>query len=208
METEQDPETRLYLMPFVGIDSRTLSSIMTTLNNYIRPFTTDEYLTTTLSKKNVITPGFLEQGYDVFLQLPQEKLEQWKRLTSLLIQQFCRHFEQRPEGSGKPILFLLDEFARLGQMPQVVHGLATLRSKKLTIMLIIQSLAQLDVTYQADQRKVICDNCDYKAILRVSDADSQKYFSALVGTEERQKLTHNSKEEGGVWKFILTGENS
>src|SRR5512135_1687095 len=74
--------------------------------------------------------------------------------------------------------------------------MATLRSKRITIMLIIQSLAQLDAIYGSDQRKVICDNCSYKAILQATDADSQKYFSALVGTEEREKVTRNYEGSG------------
>jgi len=82
------------------------------------------------------------------------------------------------------ILFLLDEFPRLGKIEPVVTGLTTLRSKKITICLIIQSLAQLDLLYGRDQRRVILDNCSYKAILGASDAETQEYFSRFVGTKE------------------------
>ncbi len=197
IETEEDAECRLFLMQ-VSRSEKTLSSVMQTLNNAVRPLVSDEYLAATLAKREVITPQLLEQGSSIFLQLPQAKLEQWRPLISLIIQQFCRHFEQRPEGIGRPILFLLDEFPRLGNMPQVVHGLATLRSKNITIMLIVQSLAQLDVTYGHDQRKVIADNCDYKAILKATDADTQKYFSDLVGTYEKQKVTYTTSSQLGA----------
>jgi len=66
----------------------------------------------------------------------------------------------------------------------VATALTTLRSKKITICLIIQSLAQLDLLYGPAQRRVILDNCAYKAILGASDAETQEYFSRLVGTVE------------------------
>ena len=67
----------------------------------------------------------------------------------------------------------------------MLDGLATLRSKRITICLIIQSLAQLDAIYGTNERKVISDTCAYKAILGATNADSQEYFSKLVGTYEK-----------------------
>jgi len=111
-------------------------------------------------------------------------LEQWKPLFTLVVNQFLKHFERRPDKNAAPILFLLDEFPRLGKIEAVATALTTLRSKKITIALIIQSLAQLDLLYGPAQRRVILDNCAYKAILGASDAETQEYFSRLVGTVE------------------------
>lgn len=108
-------------------------------------------------------------------------------MITLIIQQFLAHFERRPEGSTEPILFLLDEFARFGKIDGILNGLATLRSKKITICIIIQSLAQLDAIYGRDQRKIITDNCAYKAILWATDADTKEYFRKLVGVDEVQQ---------------------
>lgn len=64
----------------------------------------------------------------------------------------------------------------------IASALATLRSKNITIALFNQSLADLDAIYGKDIRRVILDNCPYKAILNASDAETQRYFSDLVGT--------------------------
>ena len=56
----------------------------------------------------------------------------------------------------------------------------------------MQSLAQLDAIYGHDERKVISDTCGYKAILGATDADTQEYFSRLVGTYDKIR-TSNSK---------------
>jgi type IV secretion system protein VirD4 len=99
---------------------------------------------------------------------------------------------------------MLDEFPRLGKIEAVITGLATLRSKKITIMPIIQSLAQLDATYGHEQRKIIADNCSWKAVLNATDADTQKYFSQLVGTEQRVKESRTRSGYDSAMMNILT----
>ena len=89
------------------------------------------------------------------------------------------------------VLFLLDEFPRLGKIEPVITGLTTLRSKKIHVCLIAQSLAQLDVIYGKDQRKVIVGNCSYRAILQATDVDTQEYFSKSYGTHDKEKESKN-----------------
>ena len=115
-------------------------------------------------------------------------MEAWQGLLSLIVNQFLRHFERRGEGQSEPVLFLLDEFPRLGKV-EAVKGLATLRSKGVTICLLVQSLAQLDYIYGRSYRQVIADNCAYKVILNATDAETQEYFSRLVGTGEKPRIT-------------------
>ena len=43
-------------------------------------------------------------------------------------------------------------------------------------------MAQLDSIYGEYGRRIIFDNCQYKAILRADDAETQKYLSELIGT--------------------------
>ena len=201
----RDEQAAMYVAKYADLKKETLGSIASVLSTHIMLFATDSDIKAALTKQQNITPQQLEQGYDIFLQIPEQKLQQWKTLTSLIVQQFLSHFEGRAERTSIPILFLLDEFPRLGKIDIVLHGLATLRSKGITICLIVQSLAQLDATYGHDQRKVILDNCAYKAILNATDADTQEYFSRLVGTEERLKTTYSESGKGSTFKNLLTG---
>jgi len=89
---------------------------------------------------------------------------------------------------NRPILMLLDEFPMLGKIPEIVtDALPILRSKKVTVCLIVQSLAQLELIYGRAARKVIADTCAFKAVLGATDPETQKYFSQLVGTYEKLK---------------------
>ena len=125
---------------------------------------------------------------NVFLCLSQDRLEQWGSMTRLILTQLIRTLERRPDKQGyyysriNPFLLLLDEFPLLGKMDAITNALTTLRSKQVTFCLMIQSIAQLDAVYGHDVRKIIVDNCQYKAILNITEPDSQEYFSRLIGT--------------------------
>ena len=96
-----------------------------------------------------------DEPFDIILEIPEAKLEQWKPMTMLMINQLIRALMQRAERSYKdgeeapPVLVMLDEFARLGKVSAIKEGLATLRSRGLTFALFIQGLAQLDEEYGA-----------------------------------------------------------
>lgn len=181
-------EVKLFVNQFVGADSKLLASIYSTLANEIILFATDKDIMRALSANgNMISPRDLESYTDIFIKISEDKLEQWKSLLNLMVSQFLKSFEKREDKGDKKILFMIDEFARLGKVESITNGLATLRSKGVQIMLILQSLAQLDMIYGKDNRKVITDNCNYKIVLNASDVDTQEYFSKLVGTVEKIK---------------------
>jgi len=201
-------EARYFVNQFIGMDMKTLASIYSELANKIMPFATDPNIKACLTQSRYITPMDIEDGYDIYLTIPEDKIEQWKGLLTLITNQFLKHFERRTDMAATPVLFLLDEFARLGKVETVINGLATLRSKKITICVITQSLAQLDVIYGKEQRQVIADNCQYKAILNATDADTQDYFSRQVGTYDKAKYSTNANFEQytGMGKGTGTSE--
>ena len=188
--TSADENARMFANQFATSDDKVLGSIYAELSNNIMVFATDSDLQRALKpQENRISIKDLEFGNDVFIRIPEDKIEQWKGLLTLINTQFLKAFERRQDKNKLPILFLLDEFARLGKIEGIVNGLATLRSKNIHICILIQSLAQLDVIYGKEQRKVIADNCNYKAVLKATDPESQDYFSKLVGTFDKEKTS-------------------
>jgi len=173
-----------------GNPNKTLAGIFAEVSKGIISLVLDDDIVSALSRDNIITPDDLEYGYDIFLNIPEHLLRQWKNLLSLMVNQFLLFFERRAEKRDmSQILFLLDEFPRLGKIPFIMDALATLRSKKITICLILQSLAQLDMIYGKNERKVIADTCGYKAVLSATDPETQDYFSKLVGTYDKVKTS-------------------
>jgi len=179
----------LCVRSFVDIEGKVLSGIFAEISRGIIALVTDDAIVRALTReegKEIISPQDLEAGQDVYIKIPEHLLRQWKNLLSLMVNQFISFFERRKENKyNRPILFLLDEFPRLGKIPAITDALATLRSKKITTCIIIQSLAQLKMIYGHDAQEVIADTCAFKAVLGATDANTQEYFSKLVGTYEK-----------------------
>lgn len=195
MESE-NKDAIIYMSTFADMADETLSGVFTEVSINITPFATNKDLIRALGNTtDAITPNDLESGSDVFICIEEHKLEQWKSLLTMIVNQFCKFFEQRKNDNTDPILFMLDEFPRLGKIESVSTGLATLRSKKIEIMLYVQSKNQLDVIYGEKQAGSICDNCTYKAILKASEPATQKWCSDLVGTYDKQKKSSSTNTD-------------
>lgn len=196
LEEKGSPQANMFITQLKGLKEETLSSVGQTLSNRIMVFVSDSDIIDTLNRDIEITPTDLDFGIDVFIQIPEDKIEQWQSFLTLVVNSFLKSFERRNENELKanpnPILFLLDEFPRLGKVQAITNGLATLRSKQITIALFMQSMAQLDLIYGKETRQVIFDNCQYKAILRATDQETQEYLSKLVGTYERVKKSQST----------------
>lgn len=183
-------EAKMQMAVFADMDEKTLAGIFAEVSRHIAIFATDEDLINALDGKgNCITPQDLEEGKDIFICISEELIDQWKSLLGMMCNQFLKAFEKRADGNDKPILFLLDEFPRLGKIEAITNGLATLRSKKIQIALFIQSKSQLNVTYGKETAEVIADTCTYKAILKASEPNTQEWCSKLVGTYDKRKIS-------------------
>lgn len=187
---------RMFISEIGSLKPEQRSSIGTELKQHTVLFATDEYIQSALSSdENMGKAPFswtdvarADEPVNVFLCIEQDKLEQWSGMIRLLLTQLVRTLERRPEKHSlagdrcPPLLVLLDEFPLLGRMDIITSALTTLRSKKVTFYLMIQSIPQLDLVYGSNARRIILDNCQYKAILKVTETDSQEYLSKLIGT--------------------------
>ena len=123
----------------------------------------------------------------------------------MMLTQLIRTLERRPDKFSNerklpPILLLLDEFPRLGKIDVIQNAVSTLRSKGVTICLVVQSLAQLDKIYGKESRQIIADNCQYKAILGVTDPENQKTISDMIGTINVRQNSINDSSSRSLGK--------
>ena len=89
-----------------------------------------------------------------------------------------------------PILFLLDEFNELSfDYATLMTALATLRSKKVSIFMALQSISQLKQKYGEEGFRGIIDTCGYISLMSAQDPDNRQYFQELVG---KRKVLNSS----------------
>lgn len=185
---------KMFLSEIPRLKPEQQADIGSDLKQHLMVFATDQCIQNALSSSdNTKTFSWVNittatENPNIFLCLNQNRLEQWSSVTQLILTQLIRTLERRPDKQTpqgrniEPILLLLDEFPLLGKIDAITNALTTLRSKKVTFCLMIQSIAQLDVIYGHDVRKIIVDNCQYKVFLKITEPDSQEYFSRLIGT--------------------------
>lgn len=195
---------KMFVSDITDLKKEHQAAIGTDMKQHIIVFATDSCIQEALSssKKNTFSWDDIttaDEAPNIFLRLNQDRLEQWGSMTRLILTQLIRTLERRPDKQSpqgrniRPILLLLDEFPLLGKIAAITNALTTLRSKRVTFCLMIQSIAQLDAIYGHDVRKIIVDNCQYKAILNITEPDSQEYFSRLIGSIPvgRQSISRN-----------------
>ena len=183
---------KMFINEFDKLKEEQRASVYTEMQSYILIYATDSDIQEAFSRDGEvfswdIFAGSTDDTPNVFLCFNQDALEQWGGMIRLMITQLIRMLERRPDKHSVdgskilPLLVLLDEFPLLGKMDVISNALTTLRSKKVTFGLVIQSIPQLDAIYGKDVRKIILDNCQYKVILKVTEPDSQEYLSRMIG---------------------------
>lgn len=172
-------ETRILANTVTDLKPEALAGIFAEIRGKLATIAVDktiQYVTSTSD----FSPSDIENSM-IYLQVSEARLKQYGEVFTVIIGQFLRYLTKREEMKNPPVLVMLDEFPRLGKMSEIVGGLATLRSRNVHLMLIIQSLTQLDMLYGKDERKVIVDNCNYKLVINATDTETQKYFSDMAG---------------------------
>jgi type IV secretion system protein VirD4 len=114
--------------------------------------------------------------------VPESKSASMSPLMGPLYSQIMAQVADNPNGC--PVFFLLDEFANIGKFGQISTILSTVRSRKMSLALGIQSFNQLKQNYGQEESGSIWDNLKIKCALPGLSHESANMFSQLVGFKE------------------------
>lgn len=134
-----------------------------------------------------ICPATLETN-SIYIFIPDEKLKIYGDLLRIITAQSMEYFSARPKENKQMILFCLDEFASFGKL-QITESLRKLRKRHIRIMVLTQSLADLDMIYGKDERKAMLGNFKFTVLLGCKDTETQEYFSKMIGDKPHLGMT-------------------
>ena len=89
---------------------------------------------------------------------------------------------------------LLDEFSNIGQIPQFEKLIATIRSREISVSVILQAESQLKAAYK-DNTDTIIGNCDCQLFLGGKEKTTLESISKMLGKETIDSM-HTSKSGG------------
>jgi type IV secretory pathway TraG/TraD family ATPase VirD4 len=192
-----NPKAYQFVSSFQGTSEQNTAGCKQALDKAIDLFATSQKLKRTLRRprrsEKAVFPAQLERR-SVFVELADASLSVFAPLLGLITAQCLNYLSTRKPGSQPPVLLCLDEFASLGKM-EITDALRKLRKKCVRIMVLTQSMADVDLIYGRDERMAMMNNLAFKAVLGCDDSDTQEYFSRLIGerTALRRSISKNAQ---------------
>lgn len=205
----QNVNATQYINSFEGVSEQNTSGCKQACDMILKLFATNEKVKKTIRRPygNEIdfTPASIEKK-NVFIVVEDSKLKIYAPLLHIITAQSLEYFSQRNDGEKHTILFCLDEFASLGKM-EITDALRKLRKKRIRIMMLTQSMADIDLLYGRDERMAMMNNYRFKVVMGASDTDTQEYFAKLIGyrrvknysTSYNGKHTTRTEKEEKEW---------
>ena len=94
-----------------------------------------------------------------------------------------------------PVHYILDEYKASGGIVGLPDKIATVRSRKIELTIILQDSSQLETLYTPEETKTIKNCCTVKAMLATNDIDTAKEFSDLLGQQTVVTESHRYFED-------------
>ncbi|MBT9675204.1 type IV secretion system DNA-binding domain-containing protein [Gemmiger formicilis] len=183
----------MYISSFVGASEQNTAGCKQAADDALKLFATNDKIKNALRKtasyEPSISPATLETN-SIYIYIPDEKLKIYGDLLRIITAQSMEYFSSRPKEHTQMILFCLDEFASFGKL-QITEALRKLRKRHIRIMVLTQSLADLDMIYGKDERKAMLGNFKFTVLLGCKDTETQEYFSKMIG-DKRSPLETDS----------------
>lgn len=198
IDSSQNLTARQYINSFEGASETNTSGCKQACDASIRLFATNwklkKSLRRAITNEIAISPNTIED-YNVFVCIPDTKLTLYAQLIHLITAQVLTHFGSRPNTATTNILLAIDEFASFGRL-EITDALRKYRKKHVRIMLLTQSLADIDMIYGITERNAILNNCPFKVILSAQDTETQEFFSKLIGREKHTEYSLTKSPNG------------
>ena len=117
---------------------------------------------------------------------------------SQAMSELCRYADEQTDHCLKmPVRFILDDFGTTSRIDNFERMISNIRSRKISAMIVLQSLSQLEAGYGASAHTII-DNCDTLLYMGGNDLDTAAYISRRSAKSLKSTL---AMPVGTHWQF-------
>lgn len=146
----------------LNTSEQAMASVLSTALSRLNAFLDSEIEQLLCFETKINTESFCKQKSAVFLIMPEEDDSKYF-LISLIVQQLYREMLSIADKMGgklpNRVMFFLDEFGTLPAIKSAEMMFSASRSRRISFVPIIQSLAQLEKNYGKEGKDIIIDNC-------------------------------------------------
>lgn len=206
--TEIDPEClaaiQYQMFRLVQKSDKTYASIQGILAEKLSPlaFSGPRYLLNHPQKISLSRIG--EHKTAVFIHVSDTD-RSMDRIAALLytqaLQVLCNSADEQQNRRLKvPVRFILDDFASAADacIPDFDKITSVIRSREISVSIILQSLSQLEASYGHSRAMTIINNCDHLLYLGGQDVETARYISAKANKSATSVL---QMPLDGAWLF-------
>jgi type IV secretion system protein VirD4 len=173
---------------------RTMSSIKITLTTNLELFT-DSKLSKSISRSDFSPEQLRGKPTCLYIMYPERKANYLSPFTACFFSQFIDRVIDSYKDDSLPVYFLWDEFANCGQLSNFSQNIATVRSRKMSFLICLQSITQLSQLYGRDNSLSILNNLKTKVILPgLTDSATVNFVSELCGYTEVNTMSQSSND--------------
>lgn len=129
----------------------------------------------------------------IYVGVTPDNLQRLEPLLKVFYQQatdfLTRKMPQPDEPHG--VMFMMDEFPSLGEMPQFEVGIAYFRGYRVKLFLIVQDTQQLKGIYEEAGMNSFLSNSYYRVTFSANNVETANLISQLVGNKTVKQASHN-----------------
>lgn len=165
--------------------ARTIKSIQITLASKLEKFNLESLASLTITDEMDLS-SIGEKNVALFAIIPDNDTS-FNFLVSILYTQLFQQLfylaDYKYEGAlPKHVHFVMDEFANIALPDDFDKILSVMRSRNISVSIILQNLAQLKALFEKQWENII-GNCDTFLYLGGNEQSTHKYISELLGKE-------------------------
>lgn len=190
----RDPEhiAIKYYRDYRSGSAKTLKSIQITLASRLEKFNLESLASLTMVDE-LDLPSLGEKKVALFALIPDND-SSFNFLVSILYTQLFQQLfflADHKYGGSLPthVHFVMDEFANVSLPDDFDKALSVMRSREVSVSIILQNLAQLKALFEKQWESIV-GNCDEFLYLGGNEQSTHKYVSELLGKETIDLDTH------------------
>lgn len=185
---------------FINMTEQTFSGVYTTAGKDTQWLSFPEYAKLVTGRQ--FAASDLAKGeIDVFLNLPLDTMQSYPGIARVIIGALVNAMLQAEGTHARRVLFLLDEVNQLGRMRTLEIARDVGRKHGIALMMLWQSIGQLEAQYGRDGRTAWLDSASFAAFAAVNDRQAAEEISRRCG-----QIT--IELEGSSRSFGMWGSNA
>ena len=186
------PVSYMNIAAFLQKADKERSGVISTMNSGLELWA-NPLIDTTTATSDFDLQTLKKKRQTVYCGVTPDNLQRLEPLLKVFYQQatdfLTRHMPRDDEPHG--VLFMMDEFPSLGEMPQFQIGIAYFRGYRVKLFLIVQDTQQLKGIYEEAGMNSFLSNSYYRVTFSANNIETANMISQLVGNKTVEQESHN-----------------